>query len=776
MEKVKISCWKNFIPNSRLFKKWFLYYLLVMFLPTLLAIIIFSSYSYSLKKETIRSNTMVIEQVKTLIDQQILNTNQFATKAALLPNIVSLINKEAPLTSSDRFAYRELSEELSAYALANSIVENIYIIDSKQKNIITTQTRIDCDTYYQAYINSAVISKNDWLDFLVNSETGLHCVQNDFEKNSSTEIAYYIAEIPLNFTYKPRIIFKLNMGSLLNGITNTYEEEGSIFYILCQNQQSLSIPSNNNLFNAQDYEQLQTPSETMEINDNQYLVVSSLSDVTASKFISIRPYDSIMEPAERIRNISFLLILFFVFLGVILCFFISKKNYSPINTIFRTLRSDKGVTLPANISNEFYVLHSVVTTIIDQNKRLLVQINHQKSAAYYSFFHKLLTGKMDYSTSFEEQAELIGITFPSEKFEIVGVHLNDYSSFVTGQNQTADKSLAVLAIQNIFNEMFGQCGSCYYLEMGDLLLFVISFQSETENLSTNEDHLLQVVKQASEIIANQFKFHMTVVLSDLHENISGISIGYQEILEGMEYRKLYPSNAIIRYPEIHQRLILSSEEIFPSSQKEELILAIKQGNLPLVCSILDTLIGKDQQLQTKMTIQTIRRLIFDLIFTITKTIEDLDLPDYDLSEKQNILYNLLSDTSIETVRSQLETLLASVCHYTVLSPANRGEVLQQKIETYIQEHYQDPNLSNTIIATECGISEAYLSRFFKKHTGENLLDYIHKIRLARAKQLLQEGSMTITEISQNLGYGSSNTFIRIFKKYIGITPGEYRNK
>jgi len=67
-----------------------------------------------------------------------------------------------------------------------------------------------------------------------------------------------------------------------------------------------------------------------------------------------------------------------------------------------------------------------------------------------------------------------------------------------------------------------------------------------------------------------------------------------------------------------------------------------------------------------------------------------------------------------------------------------------------------------------------VGRTFKKYFGYSLTDYIHRQRLNHCKRLLAENK-SVREVAEAVGYLDSKTLIRIFKKYEGITPGQFRN-
>jgi two-component system response regulator YesN len=69
----------------------------------------------------------------------------------------------------------------------------------------------------------------------------------------------------------------------------------------------------------------------------------------------------------------------------------------------------------------------------------------------------------------------------------------------------------------------------------------------------------------------------------------------------------------------------------------------------------------------------------------------------------------------------------------------------------------------------------YISKFFKNKSGENFSDYLIRIRMNKAAELLQDYNFKIYEVSELVGYSSTKHFTRTFKKTFGKNPKEYRN-
>jgi len=97
------------------------------------------------------------------------------------------------------------------------------------------------------------------------------------------------------------------------------------------------------------------------------------------------------------------------------------------------------------------------------------------------------------------------------------------------------------------------------------------------------------------------------------------------------------------------------------------------------------------------------------------------------------------------------------------------------VQQFVNEHLEQ-DISLDLVADKLNISRSYLSTYFKEKTGESFSEYLNRIRIYKAKEMLGEMDLKIHDISARLGYQSVNSFIRMFKRYAGVTPGEYRKR
>lgn len=101
--------------------------------------------------------------------------------------------------------------------------------------------------------------------------------------------------------------------------------------------------------------------------------------------------------------------------------------------------------------------------------------------------------------------------------------------------------------------------------------------------------------------------------------------------------------------------------------------------------------------------------------------------------------------------------------------------LAKNVSSYIHHHLSEA-IKTEDIAASLFLSRTHLSTRFKAETGMNLNEYIHHIKISEAKYLLAHTDKNLSHISNYLGYSSQSHFTRMFKKLVGISPMEYREK
>ncbi len=152
----------------------------------------------------------------------------------------------------------------------------------------------------------------------------------------------------------------------------------------------------------------------------------------------------------------------------------------------------------------------------------------------------------------------------------------------------------------------------------------------------------------------------------------------------------------------------------------------------------------------------------------------------------NVVAYLLKPVNIENLEKEIYKAKLKIQEYKVLEKVNedKEEELQEitmaalaDIHVYIEKHYQDKSLSVKTASEAFNITPNYLSTLFCKKYGCRFVDYLTQVRVRHAQELLREKNwLTVGQVAERVGYGSTRYFSKIFKRLTGYLPSEYAQK
>jgi two-component system response regulator YesN len=105
---------------------------------------------------------------------------------------------------------------------------------------------------------------------------------------------------------------------------------------------------------------------------------------------------------------------------------------------------------------------------------------------------------------------------------------------------------------------------------------------------------------------------------------------------------------------------------------------------------------------------------------------------------------------------------------------NSGSSVVAKALAFIGENY-GANLTLESVADSVYLNASYFSDLFKKEIGKTFIEYLSELRVEKAKGLLKNFDLRVNEVAVLVGFIDSNYFAKVFKKYTGVTPSQYRD-
>ena len=289
--------------------------------------------------------------------------------------------------------------------------------------------------------------------------------------------------------------------------------------------------------------------------------------------------------------------------------------------------------------------------------------------------------------------------------------------------------------------------------------------------SDHEETLLSVAEQLRQTGITDDDRCVTAT-SCVHEDFGEAPNAYLEAAAAYENRFVMGNQKVLQYSDISSNLA----EILPQARKitTSISQALTLGNRDVLDKRIDELLHFLKN--TSMSPFAFRMIYSNVINSLVHTHSDA------LSGRESVMdfYNIFSLTSCQSI-DDLDALLRRLCDYLLSgngsseetgSAEEEDEIVQ--VVHYMEEHFSDPEISMTAIADSFDLSTTRFSLSFKERMGMSPLDYLTLLRIEKAKELLVSTNLTIQDISSQVGYYDSGSFIRRFKQVAGETPLQYR--
>ena len=289
-----------------------------------------------------------------------------------------------------------------------------------------------------------------------------------------------------------------------------------------------------------------------------------------------------------------------------------------------------------------------------------------------------------------------------------------------------------------------------------------------EELLPKED-LEEVLKCLVRHIDRNFNLKFTVVATNVYDDVMQMPKAYRTAKKILDYKYIFKQERVIFQDRIKENSF--NKYYYPIELESKLILRTLSSNEISVKRIIDEMFNeKNSSSMDKKYIKEFGVLLYNtlnrIFIQLEEINENINVKDYNINE-------ILAINDAALLKEVFQSKILEICKLTKIEEENDIESVKIKIERYLDENYMiDISLEN--LADYLGHSFKYTSVLFKKVMGDNFKNYLSIYRIEKAKELMQENEgLRIKDLAELVGYNSSNTFIRIFRKYEGISPGKY---
>lgn len=266
---------------------------------------------------------------------------------------------------------------------------------------------------------------------------------------------------------------------------------------------------------------------------------------------------------------------------------------------------------------------------------------------------------------------------------------------------------------------------------------------------------------------------LRIAISDSVQGIEQIRWAYSQAKQTLKYGILIPELDVLDYSSISER---SERHAVPVELIGRILNLIGMGRRDEIKQLLDLIL--DVRIINSCEIGYLERIsqllneeLFDNLFRIYgyKVLGLLEtyasvghIGNFDRFEDYYIAVEQLLDHLDRFIQDRREQ-----------APTEQNTM--QKVLTYLQTHYAD-DLNMAVVSNHFSLNYSYFSHAFQEYSGESFSNYVRRLRLNKAKELLVHSDLKVYEISDRVGFENVKHFTRLFKDTEGITALEFRNQ
>lgn len=551
------------------------------------------------------------------------------------------------------------------------------------------------------------------------------------------------------------ICLVVNTQALFETISEMQELQAGVVCLLDEEGQVIVSTGDSALLDA--LEQASALGEGfLPINGTQYTVSSADSSLNGWRYLSIQPQHAVVPRLRFTRNLSLGIFAAVLVLGVMAAWGLSRRNYRPLEHLMDTLRHQSGLLrAQANSAeSEYSLIEHSVNDIADSMHMMRGLLQDELPHIQEGMLLQLLRNAVTDYTSFLETLSNMGILLPYSQFCVAVIRQPESDNF------EEQMIIHVILKEQLSKLIPTEIPYASVATQSDTLVTILN--SDAPDL---EERAAQAMQAVADSLRSEFSWMVSITLSRAVGSIQQVPHAHYT---ASQVKVAQPVGEVLR---LNQQPPVQVEQSL-----DEIAVPLKNyiatGDSAQALKLLQARYhnGIEGRAIAPHALQGYYASLLNLISgAYTPESGAVLLPD-----GSDPLAALFLQQDAAGMEKLVESVAEQLCKEVQNKQKSHAAQLTGQILAFLQREYASSELTLSYTADHFYITSSYLSTFFKENVGDTFLNYLTRLRVEHAKELIRTTNLSMGEIAQRVGYASGNTFTRIFKKVEGITPTQYR--
>ncbi|PQP81036.1 AraC family transcriptional regulator [Paenibacillus sp. PCH8] len=516
----------------------------------------------------------------------------------------------------------------------------------------------------------------------------------------------------------------------------------------------------------------------VKVADTHYSLTYSPSTLKGWTYVLISPTNILTRDYLDIGLHTLYISISLLLLSLLLAWLGSKRMHIPIRRLLAQLGNNRlskeDNTLaqhPAQLYDEFEQIRAGVSQLSASRSQLENTLNQHLLQIRTHFMMNLFQGKIPIHTLHGTLNEY-GYTHQVREWHHVAVVTLQADLINHTKYGSNDRDLLLFAVQNILEETAPPDQLLLPIVLEHTVVTVIGTVEQDPFIFSQQLHVL--TDQLQQQIGKILNLEVSIGFSQPHSTLYHIPQAYTEAIEALKHRMKLGTGIIFQY-EITDYQSAPWSMSYPESLEYSLIQAIQSADEVQSSVLLQQLL--EVMFRMECTPEEYQVALIRLLTNILQMAQESGIRLAQISQGHRSMFHELHGLqyAVEVEEWFNHQVILPIIQVFKARQVAQYQQISEKMIAIIHQDY-DKDLTLEECAVKLHYNANYLSSVFRKETGCSFSEYLTRYRFNIAKKWLDESNITVKDIAARLRYNNPQNFIRSFRKWEGITPGQYRER
>ena len=755
------------IKEKRLFQSYFVTYAAVLLIPLVAFFVIYQASTRSIREGIENENRMLLEQTTDILDTRFKEIENIGIQLVNSACVMQLRYLDDPLSRVNIQTLLLAREGLPQYAAYNDFLEGYLLFFNRGQVVLSNNLTYSYDDFFHQHMRPEGFSQEAWLEDLraVSASLG-ECELRSFVcMDGSGEQVRNL--IQFSFSFLPSV-YRDGKAVLyvdqqrMNGLLEAFGLREDEFACILSSSGQMLAWTDGSTWDEGAIAQLCSAASgsknfaQVPISGRNMLVSNSISDRTGLKIIIARSADTAYARLNSIRWVFVAVWLFALLLSISISYMFSRRN----SHLVRSLAKESGESLDGmSYTEALQALRRSFDEIRTSNDTIQKNYMEQRHYLQRSFLSQMIRGEFANEESAQATARGLHLLETGQPRCVLLFHQDGMSSDEAVGLQVAVNCKAVIRI------------AVETLEKKALRMdksesdYVVLLTGDT--LRERVEALVDMVRANLPEAVNDSLY---VYAGNTVSRLTDVAHSWDNACSLIYVQPSPRETSVVYYQEGgNPRYTVT----YPRDMQNRLIRCVmnadEEGTLEQLSKLKEC--NRNEQGETPSFI--LQLLNDNLISTLLQISTMAGMPQDQAEALINDVRNVMT-LPLDMQLQETGQLYITLCGMVGQLKTGKHQLMDD-ISDYIRQHYMDADFSLTSVAGQFHVSESYLSSTFKMQTGTNFFTYVENMRMDKAKDLLRQTNLKISEISVRVGYASVNSFCRAFRRSTGYSATNFRN-